>query len=124
MEFFDFNSKACHHERRVQGLTQNQLAEMAGVSTAMVSQFERDATKGSLENRRALFKALGLGDPDKPPMVDKEAHEFTNDSSPLPDIRAVNKGVLLDCIHKIQEIKGAKDRRRVSAALAAYFEIG
>lgn len=119
MEFFDFNSKACHHERRVQGLTQNQLAEMAGVSTAMVSQFERDATKGSLENRRALFKALGLGDPDKPPMVDKEAHEFTNDSSPLPDIRAVNEGVLLDCIGLHPQDSGNQGRQGPSPSFSS-----
>jgi len=46
--------------RRLKGLTQDQLAELAGVAQETISAIERRGTKPSWDNAWKIAKALGI----------------------------------------------------------------
>ena len=59
MQFVAIGSRT-RKERRLQELTQEQLAELAGVSTAHIGQIERGTRRPSLMALYAICAALGV----------------------------------------------------------------
>ena len=59
-EFIALIARSIQEQRRVQGLTQKQLAEKLGVSQAMVSQWENGAENFTAVTLVKISSALGL----------------------------------------------------------------
>ena len=60
MDYMDLG-KRVRKQRQLIGLTQQELADLVGVSTSFVGHVERGTRKASLETLVALSNALGVG---------------------------------------------------------------
>jgi len=60
-DIYQFIAKKIKEERNKQSLTQEELAERAGISSKFLSNIERNRKKASLETVSKIVQSLGIG---------------------------------------------------------------
>lgn len=95
--------KRIRMQRLYIGLTQEKLAEMAGVSTSFIGHVERGSRKASMETVVAIANAMDCS-------LDYLLCDSLDASWPNPDMRENNASRMSDFHEKVTEMKAWLDK--------------